>query len=149
MAQSFCKFNVHIIFGTKERRNIITDDIKDDIYKYIIGISKKLDCYVIEIGGTECHIHILTAVSKNITVPKYIENIKSGSSRLIRDKHPELDFAWQIGYGAFSVSESNINIVRKYIQNQKEHHKKRSYYDEFVAFLKLNDIEFDEDYILK
>lgn len=109
---------------------------------------RSLDAFVHEIGGTEDHVHILVSLPRSLSLSKLVEEIKKGSSKWIKTKgeHHRL-FAWQNGYGAFSIGESNYDVLKRYIQNQVEHHKNVSFQDEFRAFLKKYRISFDEKYV--
>lgn len=108
-----------------------------DLHDYMAGIARSLNSQVHEIGGIEDHVHLLLALPRTLPLSKLIEEIKKGSSKWVKTKGSFYqDFAWQNGYGAFSIGQSNFNAVRTYIQNQREHHKKVSFQDECRAFLK-------------
>jgi putative transposase len=148
MSQSLSKLYVHLVFHTKYNHPIISPTIEDELYAYIGGIIKSTKSQLIKINGTQDHIHILAVMSKNITLSKFLEEIKRNSSRWIKTKGNEYaDFIWQGGYGAFSVSPSKVNAVIEYIENQKEHHKKVSFKEEYIELLKAHGIEYNEDYL--
>lgn len=148
MAQSLSKIYLHIIFSTKYRKHLIKPEIENELYKFIAGIMRNLDCTAIKIGGITNHIHILNKLSRTITVSKIIENIKRDSSKWIKTKGRQFSkFSWQNGYGVFSVSQSKIDIVTKYIENQKEHHKKKLFKEEYRNFLKEYNVDYDECYV--
>jgi REP element-mobilizing transposase RayT len=148
MPQSLVKNYLHITFSTKERKPLIKKDIHDKLFSYIAGICNQLDCHAIQIGGVEDHIHILCLLSKNRTLVSLLKEIKSTSSKWIKTKGEIYqNFYWQTGYAAFSVNPSEIKIVRAYIQNQEEHHKKKTYKEELEAFLIKYDVDFDEKYL--
>lgn len=148
MPQSLVKNYMHIVFSTKNRQPFIKEEIQDELYAYIGGICRNLECHTQAIGGVEDHIHILCNLSRKIALMKLLEEVKSHSSKWIKTKGVEYEnFYWQRGYGGFSVNPSQIDIVIKYIQNQKEHHKKRTFKEEYRAFLKKYDVPYDERYV--
>ena len=146
MGQSLAQIYVHAIFGTKNREPFITSRIETDLHSYISGILKNLESPVIEINTMPDHIHILFRLSKNMALSKVFEEVKKTSSLWVKPKGIP-NFSWQIGYGAFSVSSSKLDVVRKYIRNQKEHHKTISFQEEIESFIKeynldTYDVEF-------
>ena len=148
MSQSLSKIYVHIIFSTKHRNAILKPDVQPDLYRYIGGICNNLECSPVEIGGYYDHLHILCMLSKKITLIDLIKKIKTGSSKWIKTKWEKFEgFHWQDGYGGFSVSPLQIDSVSKYIQEQKEHHRKKTFQDEYRAFLENYKIDFDERYV--
>jgi putative transposase len=148
MPQSLTKVYIHIVFSTKNHINLIGEDIKNDLFDYLGGICKQLECYPVRIGGHLNHIHILCILSKKITLVKLIEEIKKSSSKWIKNKDKKyLNFYWQNGYSTFSVNPSEINVVVDYINNQQQHHKKISFKDECRAFFKKYKIEYNEEYV--
>ncbi len=148
MPQSLSKVYVHITFSTKNRVNRIDDKIETPLFEYIGGVCKQMECNPIKVGGHENHIHILCLLSRKIAQMALLENIKKSSSKWIKTKGDEYsDFYWQDGYGIFSVNPTEIEVVKKYISNQKEHHKKRTFQDEFRAFLKKYNVDYDERYV--
>lgn len=148
MPQSLNKIYIHIVFSTKNREPLISDDIKEDLYKYLGGICKNLECNPLQIGGYNNHIHILCLLSKKITLVKLLEEIKSSSSKWIKTQDTKFsNFYWQSGYGAFSVNPTEIEVVKNYILNQEEHHKVKSFKDEYRAFLKKYEVDYNEDYV--
>lgn len=150
MGQSLSKVYVHITFSTKHRAHLIDKEIENDLFAYIGGICKGLECNPIEVGGHRNHIHILCQLSKNITIAKLLEDVKKRSSKWIKKKGKQYAaFYWQDGYGVFSVNPSEIDVVVDYIKNQEAHHLKKSFQDEFRFFLKKYKIEFDERYVWK
>lgn len=148
MGQSLVKNYIHIIFSTKLRAPQIYQPVQDELYSYLGGICKEMECSPIKIGGYTDHIHILCMLSKKIALMKLLEEMKSHSSKWMKTKGTTLkNFFWQNGYGAFSVNPTEIETVIAYIENQKEHHKKRTFQDEYRAFLKKYKVEYDERYI--
>ena len=148
MGQSLVKNYIHLVFSTKYREHTITESIEDELYSYLGGICKKLDCQPIKVGGFTNHIHILCMLSKKIALMKLVEEVKSHSSKWIKTKGEDfLNFYWQDGYGAFSVNPSEIEVVINYISNQKEHHQKKNFEEEYCAFLKKYNVIYDENYV--
>jgi REP element-mobilizing transposase RayT len=148
MAQSLSKVYVHITFGTKNRYPFIDDAIKTELWSYIGGVCKSLDCNPIRVGGYNDHVHICCLLSKSITQSKLLEEIKKESSKWIKTKGQKYSkFYWQNGYGIFSVNPSEIDKVVGYIDNQHEHHRKRTFQEELSAFLKKYGVEYDERYL--
>ena len=146
MPQSLAKVNVHIVFSTKHAKHIITAEVKKELHAYIIGTLSKLGSYTNEIYANPDHIHILCTLPRTITIADFISKIKTSSSKWIKTKGIN-NFAWQDGYGIFSVSSSKVEVVENYILNQFEHHKKLSFKDELRKFFMEYGIEFDERYV--
>ena len=148
MSQSLVKNYVHLVFSTKYRQPLITATVEDELYAYLGGTCKSLECHPIKVGGYRDHVHILCMLSKKIALMKLLEEVKSHSSKWIKTKEKGLEnFYWQNGYGAFSVNPVEIDVVIKYIANQKEHHRKKTFQDEYRAFLKKYKVEYDERYV--
>ncbi|WFB36625.1 IS200/IS605 family transposase [Kiritimatiellota bacterium B12222] len=138
----------HIIFSTKNREPMITDRYKNDLYAYIGGIIRDRKGALIEIGGVADHVHILTMSHQSLSPADLIRDIKSGSSRWINEsKFCPGHFAWQTKYGSFSVSQSDIPDVARYIQNQVSHHQKESFQEEFRGFITRHGFSVDEKYM--
>ena len=149
MSQSLSKILVHTIFSTKERRPFLRDKLlREELHRYLGGILTGHGCQPLIIGGIEDHVHILTTLSRTITAADTVKEVKRGSSLWLKGKGPELqDFAWQNGYGLFSVGFSQTDAVRHYIAGQEEHHRNISFQDEFREFLRKHVMEFDERYV--
>jgi len=148
MSQSLVKNYIHIVFSTKNRQKLIDSTIENELYKYIGGTTKSLECTPIKIGGHQDHIHILCLLSKKIALITLVERLKSNSSKWIKTKGEAYqNFYWQKGYGAFSVNPTEVDVVINYIENQKEHHKHKTFQEEYRAFLKKYKVEFDERYV--
>jgi putative transposase len=148
MPQSLSKVYVHITFSTKNRENLIDKNIQERLFEYLGGICKGLECNPARVGRHLDHIHILCTLSRKITQASLLEQVKKESSKWMKtngDKYK--NFYWQNGYGIFSVNPTEIDVVTDYINNQEEHHKKRTFQDEFKAFLKKYKIEYDERYV--
>ena len=148
MAHTFTTLLTHVVFSTSGRRPFLPDAIRSDVHAYLGGILREMRATPIAIGGTEDHVHMLTRLPADLAVADCLRVVKTNSSRWVKERWPERRlFAWQGGYGAFSVSESNRVAVIRYIQDQVRHHQRVSYQNEFVALLQRHDVEFDERYI--
>jgi putative transposase len=148
MAQSYTNLLYHFVFSTKDRKQLITNDVKTRLYEYIGGTIRGLGGVMIVIGGIEDHVHVLAKLRPDKSVSDVLRDLKANSSGWMHDVFPELrDFSWQRGYGAFTVSSSQVDKVRQYIANQEEHHRKQDFRDEFIGLLIKNGIEFDERYL--
>ena len=140
MGQSLSQIYIHLIFGTKRKMPLIQSDIKDELHTYLAGILKQQNSPAININSMSDHIHILFRLSKNHSLAKVVEDIKKSSSKWLKHKGVA-NFNWQNGYGAFSVSSSKLEIVKKYIDNQTEHHKKMTFAEEVELFMQEYHIE--------
>jgi putative transposase len=149
MAQSLSKVLLHIVFSTKERRPFLRDDqLRGELHQYMGGILSHLDCQPLLIGGVEDHVHMLSTLARTGTIAEVIKEVKRGSSVWVKQKASDLqDFSWQNGYGVFSLGFSQLPAARDYVERQAEHHKKVSFQDEFRAFLKRYEIDYDERYV--
>jgi putative transposase len=149
MPQSLAKLYNHITFSTKDRFPFLNDkNIRKETHAYLGGICKTLESQPIIVGGVADHVHILCLISKNNAVSKVIGELKRVSSIWIKTKGGIFNkFHWQNGYGVFSIGRSEINAIRVYIENQEEHHKVKTFQEEFRAFLQEYEMEYDEQYI--
>jgi putative transposase len=148
VAHTISNLLVHFIFSTKERRACIPLAMRSDLFAYMGGIVRNLHGAALIINGTADHIHMLVRIPTDHSIAEIARTVKANSSRWVHERWPEKKlFAWQSGYGAFSVSESSVAPVTKYIAEQEEHHRKRSFQEEFVAFLKKNGVPYDERYL--
>jgi REP element-mobilizing transposase RayT len=148
MGQSLAKIVVHLIFSTKERLPALTPAVRGELNAYMVGILRELESPAILANSVADHAHILFVLSKNVALAKAVEEVKKGSSKWLKTKGAEFaDFHWQNGYGGFSVSESNVAAVRRYIADQEEHHRRKTFQDEFRAFLQRYGVEYDEQYV--
>lgn len=148
MSQSLVKNLVHLIYSTKNRRPWIPKENRDGLFAYQAGIFNDWESTAIVIGGVEDHVHALFALSKNHALKKIVEEVKKGSSKWMKidgPKNPE--FCWQAGYAAFSVSQSNVDQVRRYIETQEEHHRTMTFQDELRVFFRRHGVEFDERFV--
>jgi REP element-mobilizing transposase RayT len=145
MAHKYPNILIHIVFSTKNRRDLIPNELHTLLWKYLAGIGRNHKIPVLAAGGTANHVHVLIALPTDVTVAKVVQILKANSSRWIGEH--SIDFAWQEGYGAFSVSASHLEIVRDYIEHQQQHHTKRSYEDEFLALLRKTGVEFEPEQV--
>jgi putative transposase len=148
MAQSLAKLYVHLIFSTKNRQPNLADDIRPDLHDYFGGILRDLACPAIEVNTEPDHAHILLLLARTATLSEVVANVKRGSTTWLKSHGGAYsEFHWQAGYGAFSVSQSALVEVRAYIRNQREHHRRLSFQDEFRAFLRRHGVAFDEAFV--
>ena len=149
MAQSLARLWTHLVFSTKDRFPFLTDKVlRYEMHAYLAEILRNHDCETLIVGGVEDHTHSLFALSRMHTIASVVKEVKRTSSGWIKEAWPKLSkFYWQSGYAAFSVSQSNLTDVIRYIENQEEHHKRMTFQDEYRAFLNAYKIEFDEKYV--
>jgi REP element-mobilizing transposase RayT len=148
MGQSLASVLVHLIYSTKNREPFLTPEIDPELYAYQAAIFQELGSPALLINGTADHVHALFRLGRTITISDLVEEVKKRSSKWLKTKGPTLaGFHWQAGYGAFSIGESGVPALRKYIAGQKEHHRRTSFQDEFRAFLAKYQIEYDERYV--
>lgn len=149
MPQSLAKVVLHIVFSTKNRYPFLAEkNIRNQMHAYLGGTCKALNCFVLKVGGASDHVHVLCALSRNLAIAKLVGEIKRESSKWIKTKGTMLTkFAWQNGYGVFSVGQTDVERVSAYIGRQEEHHRKRTFQDEYRAFLEESSVEYDERYI--
>ncbi|HHT9116593.1 MAG TPA: IS200/IS605 family transposase [Candidatus Wunengus californicus] len=148
MANTYINILIHTVFSTKNRESWISSSLRERLYPYMCGIARENGLKVLCIGGTDNHIHILLSLDSTTSIAKAMQLIKGGSSKWIHETFPELRlFSWQEGYGAFSIGISNVDETKKYIENQEKHHRKESFRDEYLKFLRKNNIDFDEKYL--
>jgi putative transposase len=148
MSGTFSKLYVQVVFAVKGKENLIAKTWKDDLHKYMAGIIKGKDQKSIIVNGMQDHIHAFIGLRPAMKISDLVREIKNNSSNFINDrKFVRGKFAWQDGYGAFSYSHSHIDNVYQYILNQKEHHKKKTFRQEYIDFLEKFEIEYDEKYL--
>jgi putative transposase len=138
---------VQLVWSTKERTNLIPTELLPNLHRYLIGTGAAFKVPLISVGGIENHVHVLAAVPSKICVADIAQHLKANSSRWM--KNEVATFAWQEEYGAFSVSESNRDQVVKYIENQREHHKKMTFEEEFIELLKRHRVDYDPRYLFR
>jgi putative transposase len=145
---TFTNLLCHLVFSTKKREPLITNDFQEELYKYIGGIIRAEGGIQLEIGGDVDHVHILAKLKPSVAVSEILNRIKANSSKWINENNKSTRrFGWQEGYAAFTVSESQAPNVRAYIRHQEEHHKKLSFQDEFIALLEKHGVSYDPRYI--
>lgn len=142
MGHTYASIFIHCVFSTKERRPLILEEREKELYSYLGGIAKGEGFSLIAAGGTANHLHMLLGLPATILLADAVKKLKGSSSRWMGS-----GFSWQQGYGAFSVSPSQVAVVKKYIRNQKEHHRERSFEEEFIALLKSCGIEYDYRFV--
>jgi putative transposase len=147
MPSTYTNLLYHIVFSTKERQPLVTPDIKDELYHYIGGIIRAEGGTQLEIGGIDDHVHILAKLKPAVAVSDALRLIKANSSKWANEGKSKTRFAWQEGFAAFSVSESQVETVSQYIRNQEEHHRGKTYQQEFVELLDRHGVEYDPKYL--
>jgi len=148
MSQSLAKLYTHLVFSTKNREPSLLDELRADLHAYVGGTLQGLGCTPIEINSEPDHVHALFLLGRTIALSDTVGQFKTSSNDWLRGRDPRFaQFYWQAGYGAFSVSQSGVEEVRNYIRTQHEHHQRVSFQDEFRAFLRRYQIEYDERYV--
>jgi putative transposase len=138
-----------IVFGTKNREMVLSKNRRDDLYKYISGVLENKKCHLYRIGGVEDHIHIITHLHPGISLSDLVKNIKLSSSEYIKSNKLFSDFnGWQEGYGAFTYSIKQKDVLIEYVKNQEEHHRIKTFKEEYLELLHENGIEYNEKYLL-
>lgn len=146
MPQSLSRIMIHLIFSTKGRAPLLSPEIRDQLFPYFTGILRNHGCQAIRIGGVEDHVHLLFALSRTLSVAQVTEKLKTSSTKWIKSTW-SIDFAWQGGYGAFSVGRTETDRIVAYIANQEQHHRTASFQDELRKLLEESGIEYDERYL--
>ena len=150
MAGTFTNLLFHMVFSTRDRAPLITPQLRPELFNYIGGILREQGGVLLEIGATEDHMHLLVKIRADQSVAEIVRLIKANSSKCLNERpDSESRFEWQGGYGAFTVSESQVSAVRKCILAQEEHHKTRSFQEEFIEMLNRHGLKFDEKHIWK
>jgi putative transposase len=148
MGHSYSNLLVHLVFSTKGRACSLSPNVQEQLWPYLGGIARNAQMKALAVGGTDDHVHLLLSIPATLPVAKAVQSIKGNSSLWIHKNYPGFSaFSWQEGYGAFSIGVSQIGKTIAYISNQREHHQKTTFQEEFLAFLKANGIEYDERYI--
>ena len=148
MSSSYTNLLYHIVFSTKDRQPLIAADYQERLYEYIGGTIRGLGGIALAINGMEDHVHVLARLRPDKALSDVLRDLKANASGWMHDVFPALhDFSWQRGYGAFTLSQSNLSAVQNYITRQKEHHQVKSFRDEFIEFLQASGLEFDERYL--
>ena len=148
MPQSLSNVVIHIVFSTKHRMPMLHAHIRPALFAYLATVTRSMQCDCLRVGGVADHVHIAVRLSRTVTIAELVEALKTSSSKWLKTQSPDLaQFSWQRGYGAFSVDPSALPILLRYIDRQEEHHRKRSYVQEYRSVLKQYDIEHDERYM--
>jgi REP element-mobilizing transposase RayT len=148
MPQSLARLHIHLVFSTKNREPIVTDSVRSALHAYMATVLQNLGCAPVLINSVEDHAHLLFDLARTASISQVVEDVKKSSSKWIKTQGPEFAaFAWQSGYGAFAVSESNVEAVREYVANQREHHRKKTFQEEYRAFLQRHNVSFDDRYV--
>jgi putative transposase len=148
MSQSLSSILIHLIFSTKNREPFITPEIEPELHPYMAKILRELKSPSLAIDGASDHVHILFSLGRVITIADVVEEVKTNTSKWIKTKGPEFrNFHWQRGYGAFSIGQSSVAALKRYIRSQKEHHRRVTFQEEYRKFLKAYGIEYDERYV--
>ena len=148
MANTYTSLYYHVVFSTKNRVRCIGREIEGRVWAYIGGVARQHRMTALQVGGYEDHVHALVMAPPSLAPSQAVQFLKGESSKWMHGEFPTLrDFAWQDGYGAFTVSRSNLPEVVRYIQAQREHHRKRSFQEEYLEFLQRHGVEYDERYV--
>ncbi len=148
MPQSLSLVIIHLIFSTKDRRPFFNADMQASAHAYLATVARNMGCECYRVGGTEDHVHLAIRLPRTVTIADLVEHLKSASSKWAKAKSADLtDFSWQRGYACFSVGPNDLDALMDYIDRQQEHHKQRSFQDEFRMLLKKYGVEYDEAYV--
>jgi len=138
-----------VVFGTKNHEHTLTKDGRDTLFRFISGVLKNKKCHLYQINGVENHLHILTHLHPSVALADLVKDIKLASSRFIKEQKLFKHFdGWQVGYSAFTYSQDRKEILINYIRNQEEHHRKKSFREEYIGLLREHEVEFEERYLL-
>jgi REP element-mobilizing transposase RayT len=149
MANTYTSLNYHVVFSTKNREPWLEAAIRERLWPYIGGIARDNGMKALEVGGVADHVHLLVSIPASMALSKAVQLLKGGSSHWVKDTFPNIaGFSWQDGYGAFTVSQSQLDVVRQYVRNQEEHHRTKTFEEEYRAFLKRNHVDSDDRYLL-
>ncbi|MCZ7644728.1 MAG: IS200/IS605 family transposase [Planctomycetota bacterium] len=148
MSHTFSSLFTHFVFSTKERATFLDPELRPRLFSYLGGIAREQNATLVSANGAADHIHLLALLHPTIAPADFVRTLKAGSSRWIHETFSDLaGFAWQTGYGAFSVSKSNVETVVAYIRGQEEHHRKMTFKEELLALLRKHDLDYDERYL--
>jgi putative transposase len=148
MAQSLSLVLIHIIFSTKDRFPCLDPVTRSHLHAYLATVARNAKCTGYRVGGTGDHVHLAVRLSRTTTIAGLVEELKTSSSKWLKMQRPELGrFSWQRGYGAFSVGPDDLEALVAYVDNQEDHHKVRTFQEEYLAFLKKHGVEYDERYV--
>jgi putative transposase len=147
MSRTFTSLLTHLVFSTKDREPLIVSTIRYELFAYLGGLTRELKGKAYGINGTADHLHMLISLPPVVSISEALRFIKANSSGWVHDNWPRQAFAWQLGYGAFSVGKSNAPEILKYIGHQEDHHRKSTFKEEFIDLLRHHEIDYDERYI--
>jgi putative transposase len=148
MANTYTCLHYYIIFSTKDREPWLKPDIQDRVWSYLAGIAQNNKMNPIQIGGMPDHVHLVVGLPTTLSMSEALHLIKGGSSKWIKEELPGMrGFAWQDGYSAFTVSQSNLAEVVSYVKNQHEHHRVKTFQEEYLAFLEKHGLEYERRYV--
>jgi REP element-mobilizing transposase RayT len=148
MPQSLSRVVIHVVFSTKERLALLDIDTRPKLHAYLATVARNAGCECYRVGGVADHVHLAIRLSRTLTIADLVENLKTSSSKWLKTQSPDLaTFSWQRGYGCFSVGPTDLDSLCAYIDNQEEHHRTRTFQEEFRMFLKKYGVEYDEAYV--
>ncbi len=148
MGHSLAHALLHVVFSTKNRASLILPDLEPRLYAYLRKVATGIGCPIHCIGGVPDHVHILCSLARSVSISKFVKDLKANSSRWIRTIDSRTAaFSWQVGYGVFSVSKSNTEAVMKYIENQKEHHRRITFKQEYIELLAKHELDYNPQYL--
>ena len=149
MANSYTSLHYHVVFSTKNRQALLVEPVRERLFAYRGGIARENGMKALEVGGAADHVHLLVSIPASLAVSKAVQFVKGGSSYWLKETFPNMiEFAWQDGYAAFTVSQSQLNDTQAYIRSQPEHHRTKTFAEEYRAFLIRHHIQYDEHYLL-
>jgi REP element-mobilizing transposase RayT len=148
LPQSLSSILIHLIFSTKHRESLVTEQVEAALHAYMAGILQEMQCPALTIGGMPDHVHVLFLLTRTRSVSEVVQDLKKDSSKWIKTQGASFrEFSWQAGYGAFSIGQSSVPEARHYIDHQKEHHTTRTFLEEYRAFLTKYGVDYDERYV--
>lgn len=148
MPQSLSFLLVHVVFSTKDRNPCLDEKIRPGLYQYMAGCVREIDCEALRVGGFNDHVHVAVRISRTVSVAKLVQIMKTASSKWLKTEFMDFkNFGWQRGYGAFTVSHTNLDALLTYIDQQEDHHRTRSFQEEYRAFLEKYNIKYNERYV--
>ena len=148
MPQSLSLVLIHVIFSTKERRPFLAPDTSSKLHAYLATVARNAGCEAYRVGGVADHVHLAIRLSRTITIADLVETLKTSASKWVKTQAPDLEtFAWQRGYGCFSVGPADLAALKTYIDDQENHHRTRTFQEEFRMFLKKYGVKFEEAYV--
>jgi len=148
MPQSLSFLLIHVVFSTKDRAPVLDASVRPSLHAYLATVARNADCECYRVGGIADHVHLAIRLARTVTTAKLVEELKTSSSKWLKTQSTALAaFSWQRGYGAFSVGPSNLDALLHYIDTQEEHHRKRTFQEEYRMFLTQYGVDFDERYV--